>query len=366
MRIRIAKREDIQGLKAVLIRFAAIILALVAGAVFIAVLRYNPLTVYGKMLSGALGNTRRILSVITEAVPLAITALGISIAFKMKFWNIGGEGQVTMGAFAASFFALNFSHWPKGVLIPVMILVGMLAGGLWALIPAWFKAKYNTNETLFTLMLNYIAIEWVLYLQSGPWRDPNQKGMNAIAPFEDSAILPNLFGVHIGWIFALVLAVLIYIFMKRTKKGYEIQVIGESENTARYAGMNVKKVVIGSVFASGAICGLAGMIKSSAISRSLHSAIAGNVGFTGIIIAWLAQLSAPMILVVSFLFSCLVKGGDFIQIAIGLQKTVADMLQGLILFFVLGSEFFIQYKVIFDLPKKEKDLPKQNEEVEKA
>jgi general nucleoside transport system permease protein len=345
--LRIIKRTDLTNTQAVSFRVIAVLFALLASGVFILILGHNPLEVYSSMLKGSFGSAYRFREAIIKTIPLVVTSLGIAVAFRMKFWNIGADGQIFMGAFAASFFALQFPNIPRPVLLTLMIVAAMIGGGVWALVPAFFKAQFGTNETLFTLMMNYIALKWVTYLQYGPWKDPKATGFPKIPNFVDNAILPKVFGIHIGWIFALVLVVVMHIFIHKTKRGYEINVIGESENTARYAGMNVKKIILASLFLSGGICGLTGMIQASAVNNTLSVQVTGGVGFTAIITTWLAQLSAPAIVIVSFLFAILVQGGSFIQTVFQIPQSAAQILQGMILFFVLGSEFSVQYKLIF-------------------
>jgi simple sugar transport system permease protein len=355
--IRAIKKSEPSRIKAAAIRIGAIILALIASSFFILLLDLNPANVYLKMLQGAFGTAYRARETIVKAIPLVITSLGIAIAFRMQFWNIGGEGQIAMGAFAASFVALQMSYLPKPILLLLMIFAGMLAGGLWALIPAFFKAQWETNETIVTLMMNYIALKWIMYLQYGPWKDPKSMGFPKIASFTYNAILPRLFGIHIGWAIALLLVVAIYIFLNHTKKGYEIAVIGESINTARYAGINIKRTILIAILLSGGLCGLVGMIQASAVNNTLSVEVTGGVGYTAIITAWLASLSAPVILFVSILFAALVEGGSYIQTAFGIPQSAALILQGIILFFVLGSEFFVRYK--FTLVKHQNTVEKE-------
>lgn len=344
--IRIAERNDVTEKKAVLIRMLAVVLALLTSGLFIMFLGHNPIDVYISMLEGSFGTLYRFRETVIKTVPLIITSLGILIAFKMKFWNIGAEGQIYMGAFLGSFFALNFPNMPKGLLIPIMILAGVVGGGLYALIPAFFKGKYDTNETLFTLMLNYIAIKWVTYLQYGPWKDPSANGFPKIANFSDNATLPKLLGINIGWVIAIILVILVHIFIHNTKKGYEIEVIGESENTARYAGMNVSRTIMEAMFLSGGLCGLAGIIQASGVNHTLSVELSGGMGYTAIIVTWLSQLSAPLIALVSFLFALLIQGGSYIQTAFQIPQSAADIMQGIILLFVLGCEFFINYRFV--------------------
>jgi simple sugar transport system permease protein len=196
-------------------------------------------------------------------------------------------------------------------------------------------------------MMNYIALKWITFLQYGPWKDPKSLGFPKIANFPENAILPELLGVHIGWVFALIMVVAIYIFIGHTKKGYEIAVIGESMNTARYAGINIKKTILIAIMLSGGLCGLVGMIQASAVNNTLSVEITGGVGFTAIITAYLSALNAPVILIVSVLFAALLEGGSYIQTVFGIPQSAAEILQGIILFFVLGSEFFVRYKFAF-------------------
>ena len=266
----------------------------------------------------------------------------------MKFWNIGAEGQFYFGAFGASIIAFNFGNLPPYILIPIMFTFAFLFGGLWAMIPAMLKAKYTTNETLVTLMLNYIAIQWIEFLQNGLWKDPAAQGMAKIRNYPENAVLPQVFGIHIGWIIALILVVIVYIIFKYTKLGYEISVLGESQTTAKYAGMNVTKITIISILLSGGLCGLAGVIQASASSStSLSSSLSGGLGFTAVITTWLAKLSPPVLIITSFMFAILIQGGTTLQLSLKISPSMANILQGIIIFFVLGSEFFLRYKVVF-------------------
>jgi len=343
--LRFVKRDEISKGKSISIRVLAVVLALLVSSIFIIFMKKNPVEVYLSMFKGAFGSPYAIRETIKIAIPLCIAALGVAVAFKMQFWNIGAEGQIMMGAFAASLLALKFSTLPRPLLLFLMVIAGIIGGSLWALVPAIFKSKWGTNETIVTLMMNYIAIKWVTYLQYGPLKDPSAKGFAKIANFTNNALLPEVFKVHIGWIFALILVVFIYIFMNYTKKGYEIAVLGESEKTALYSGVNIKKTIIISILLSGGLCGLVGMIQASGVSGTLAYNVSGGVGFTAIIVAWLSSLSAPIILIVSILFAGLEQGGSFIQSSFGIPDSVALIIQAVILFFVLGSEFFIKFKI---------------------
>ncbi len=354
--IRIAKRSEISKNRSVMTRIAAIIMALMLSALFIVFLGHNPLKVYLSMLEGSFGSLYRFKETIISTIPLAITSLGILMAFKMKFWNIGAEGQMIMGAFSASYFALNYPEMNSLALLALMFAAGAVGGGIWGLIPAYFKSKYGTNEVLFTLMMNYIALKWITYLQYGPWKDKNALGFPKIPNFTGNAVLPKLFGIHIGWLIALILTALVYVFIHYTKKGYEINVIGESESTGAYAGMNVRRIILQAMFLGGALAGISGMIQASAVSGTLSVEVTGGVGYTAIIVTWLSGLSAPLIVVVSFLFAILIQGGSYIQTAFQIPQSAAQILQGMILLFVLGSEFFVKYQIVYKnikLKKKE-------------
>lgn len=342
--IRTIKRAELSKHKMLGLRLLALLFALLAGGLFILLVGYNPFKIYATLVSGAFRSKLAIQGTVKIMIPLLITSLGITLAFKMKFWNIGAEGQMIVGAIFSSYFALFHSDLPHALLLILMLLAGMVGGGLAALLPAYFKARFNTNETLFTLMFNYIAFNIVVYLRESPWRDPQSPGYAKIARFDKNAQLDKVFGVQGGWIIALILLVIVFIYLKYTKHGYEISVVGESQATAAYAGMNVKKIVLRTMFLSGAICGIAGMTEASGSAMTLTTGIAGGVGFTAIIVAWLANLQPVSIFVVAALFSILEKGSSVVESTFGLSQACADVLQGIILFFVIGCEFFARYQ----------------------
>lgn len=349
--IRTIKRAERSKVEIMRLRLFAFILALAAGGLFILLLGFNPFELYGTIVSGAFRSKMAVQATVKVMIPLLMASLGVTLAFKMRFWNIGAEGQIIMGAVFSSYFALFNSNWPHIILLAVMFLAGFVGGGLWGLIPAYFKTKFNTNETLFTLMLNYIALHVISFLRDGPWKDPGSSGFPKIARFVANAQIDKVFGVQFGWIIALLLVVIVFVYMKYTKQGYEISVVGESQATARYAGMNVKRVVLRTMLLSGGIGGLTGVIQSAGSDMTLAASVAGGVGFTAIIVAWLANLNPVGILIVSFLFSVLEKGSSVMQSTYGLSTYSADVLQGIILFFILGSEFFIRYKFIIGSKK---------------
>ncbi len=344
--IRTVKRAERSNLDIIKLRIIAFILALVAGGLFILLIGFNPFELYLTIVSGAFRSKMAIQATVKFMIPLLMASLGITLAFKMKFWNIGAEGQIIMGAVFSSYFALFYSDLPHIILIIIMFISGFIGGGLWGLIPAFFKSKFNTNETLLTLMLNYIALHVISFLRDGPWKDPGSSGFPKIARFEANAQLDKILGVQFGWIVGLILVVVVFIYMVYTKHGYEISVVGESQATSRYAGMNVKKIILRTMILSGGICGITGVIQSAGSDMTLAASVAGGVGFTAIIVAWLANLNPFGILMVSFLFSVLEKGSSVMQSTYGLSTYSASVLQGIILFFILGCEFFIRYKFV--------------------
>ncbi len=328
-----------------LIRVSSIVIALILGFIPILLTGNNPIAAYGVIIDGSLSRPVYIRQTVKIAVPLLGCALAIAPCFKMRFWNIGGEGQITMGAVAATFFALNFAGTvPHVLLLIIMFLAAAIAGGIWAFIPAFFKAKWNTNETLFTLMMNYIAIGIVAWLQGGPWE--GRKGSQLIPMFDDAARLPNVLGVHCGWILVLVLVVLMYFYMNKTKQGYEIAVIGDSANTARYAGMNVGWIIMRTMFISGAICGIVGFMTVSGANYTLYSGVANGVGFTSITVAWLSQLNSFAMIFISMMLAVLEKGANTLQTRMSVPASISDIITGILLFAMLSCEFFINYRMI--------------------
>lgn len=345
--LRIVKKTEVSVGRTLILSFVALVAAMIAGGIFILAIGQNPVEIYITIVKGAWRSKIATKGTIKIAIPLLIASLGITPAFQMKFWNIGAEGQIIMGGIFATYFALFFDHLPHGILLVLMLIAGMVGGGLWGMIPAYFKTKYGTNETLFTLMLNYIALYTIKFFIEGPWRDPSSSGFPKIATFAENARLDQILGVHAGWLIGLILVVILFIYLKFTKQGYEVSVVGESVNTARYAGMNVNRIILRTMFISGAICGIAGMAQVSGAAYTLGEGVAGGVGFTAITVAWLSKLNPLIILVVSIMFAMLEKGSSVMQSTYGLSSAVSGILQGIILFSILGFDFFTRYRFIF-------------------
>lgn len=346
----IIQRPEAKPSSNALKRSLIILFALGMGGLFLLALGYNPFHLYWTMLKGALGKAGMQKETLKLTIPLCITALGVTLSFKMRFWNIGAEGQICAGAIAASYFAYFHHDLPPLLLLCVMAVAGFLAGGFWGLIPAYFKTRFRTNETLFTLMLNYIVLNFITFLREGPWREPGG-GFAATPRFTPQARLPE-------WAFPLVgklplsiyvmlaLTLVIFLYLKYTKQGYEIAVVGENEQTARYAGMPVKSIILRTMFISAGICGLAGMLQVSGSDKQLTDAVAGGRGFTAVSVAWLARLNPFGILLVSFLFSVIQKGCSMMQTEFRIPASMSDILQGILLFCVLGGEFFLRYQIV--------------------
>lgn len=354
--LRIAKRDQLPFWKAWLIRIAAVVLALALCAVLIyGVTKFNPLDVYKAMFNGALGAPRRTWNTIRDTMLLLGIAVAITPAFKMRFWNIGAEGQILVGGISTAAVLRYGADLPVGVLFLVMIAASILAGLIWGLIPAFFKAHWNTNETLFTLMMNYVAIQftaffgilWESLKGSGSVGTINSTTQAGWLPTDFLSGIFGTFNYSINTLVILAITVLMFVYLKYTKHGYEIAVVGESENTARYAGINVKKVIMRTMALSGAISGLVGFIIVSGSSHTISVNTAGGRGFTAIIVSWLAKFNPFAMILISFLLIFMEKGAGQIASQFNLDQSASDVLTGIILFFILGCEFFIHYRLIF-------------------
>jgi simple sugar transport system permease protein len=355
--VRIIKRDTISKLKAWEIRLIAVLLSLIVFAlVIVPITNQNPLNIYAGLIDGAFGSKRRIWVTIRETLTLLIIAIGLTPAFKMKFWNIGAEGQVLMGGAATAAIMIYFGNvMPNWLLLLVIFIASALAGMLWGVLPAIFKAYYNTNETLFTLMLNYVAMQIITFCIVF-WENP--AGSNSVGIINSDSgkgWFPEILGMNYGLnlIIVLTMTVGMYIYMKYSKHGYEIAVVGESQNTAKYAGINVKKVIIRTMLVSGGICGLAGSIIVSGSSHTISTSIGGGRGFTAIIVAWMSKFNPFAMILVSLFLVFMQLGSIQIASQFGLNQNASDIITGIILFFLIGCEFFINYRVEFRKKKKE-------------
>ena len=360
MNIHIVKRENCPLWKKILFYAVAIFTALLIGGIILLSIGVNPLSYYTRMFTlGTIGNKiayKTFMNYLKEFVPLALTSLALSLAFKMRFWNIGGEGQFIMGSIGAAIVALNWGEaLPPIIALPLMCLAAMLFAGLYGLIVAALKVKFNTNETLLTLMFNYIALYVLTYLleTKATWNFFLQADVARPVPekFPDNAMFPSIatggkFALNVCVLFVFIIGALIYIYLKKTKQGYEINVVGDSTGTAKYAGMKVNKIILRTVFLSACLIGLAAAFKMGTVG-TLSTTITNDVGWTAIIVAWLSQLNTGAILVVSALINVLHFGSDIAATTFKqVDGNFANMLQGFMLFLVLAADFMIRFKFI--------------------
>lgn len=367
--VRIAVRKTCSKREAFAIRGGALVLALLACGVFIRLVAHISIfEAFSALLRGTIGQIGNPASMKIKcwdsaiyAAKLLCISVALAPAFKMRFWNIGAEGQIIIGALCTAIVMRDFSSMPTPALYVTMIVVCIVAGAVWGIIPAVFKAKWGTNETLFTLMMNYVAMKIMDYFYN-TWKGLNSS-LAKINSDTHRGYLPDIFGhgYTINIIVFVLLAVIIYFYLKKTKQGYEIAVVGESHDTARYAGINVTKVMIRTMAISGAICGLcggltvAGHAHTIAYSGELNNTITSGYGFTAIIVAWLAKFNTIGMIGISLLVVFLEKGtaqlgNTYSALSVG----AGNVLIGMVLFFIIGSEFFVRYRLIFRENRKSK------------
>ncbi len=349
--VHIVKRGNIPWYKSWLIRGASIVIALIVCAVVTTLLTgENPIQIYATMFKGAFGTPRKIWILLQNLSLLLCISLALTPAFKMRFWNIGGEGQVLIGGLAtAACMILLGDKIPNWALIIIMVIAAMVAGAVWGGIPAFFKAKWNTNETLFTLMMNYVAIQLVAFFVI-VWEVP--KGAGKIGIINQSTMagwLPQIgnYKYLLNIIIVALITIGMYVYLNYSKHGYEISVVGESERTARYVGIKVERVIVRTMLLSGALCGVAGLLLVGGTDHTITTTIAGGRGYTAIMVAWLANFNPFIMIFASLLLVFLSRGSAEISTIFGLNHSFADILTGIILFFIIGSEFFVKYKLSF-------------------
>ena len=330
------------------VRAVAIVLALVCcGVISTIVTKDNPIQIFATIIDGSFGSSRKFMVLLQNTAMLLCVALALTPAFKMRFWNIGGEGQALIGALAAAACMILMKDQSNLLVMLCMVITSICAGALWGAIPAFFKAKFGTNETLFTLMMNYVAIQLVAYF-SVVWENPKGSGnIGVINANTKIGWFPELFGSKyaLNILVVALLTIGIYIYLNYTKHGYEISVVGESERTARYVGIKVEKVIIRTMLISGAICGLAGLLLVGGTNHTLNASIVDGRGFTAVMVSWLGKFNPIWMILTSFLLVFLGRGAGEIATDFGLNASFGDILTGIILFFVIGCEFFINYKI---------------------
>lgn len=356
----IVKRDQLPLEKSILIRVIAIVCALLfAGLLTFILTGVNPVAFFSKMWIGAFGTGKNFLVTLKELAILLCMSVAVTPAFRMRFWNTGAEGQVIAGCLATAACMFYFQDWSLGILIPVMLVSALVAGAVWGVIPAVFKALFGTNETLFTLMMNYVAMRITRFFMN-MW---NKRGSTVdFTKLDPQQRIGSFFGGNRMYLipFFVVIAVtfLMYGYLRYHKHGYEISVVGESENTARYIGINVKKVIIRTMALSGLLCGLAGFLLVGT-AQNVSPDIAGGRGFTAIMVSWLAKFNPIIMILASLLIVVLQLGSLEIATELRVDPSFPDLITGIILFFIIGCEFFVQYKIIFNHQKHAEKEEKQ-------
>jgi len=352
----VVKRDNSTFLHGMAIRLIAIVLALLVSAVIIVLLTgMNPLSVYAALWDGAVGTSRRMWITLRDAAILLCIGFAVMPAFRMRFWNTGAEGQVLVGSLATAAVMIYGKTLPSWALYTLCPLAGIAAGMLWGIIPAYFTAHWNTNETLFTLMLNYVATQLVSFCIIFWETPPGSNSVGLINAKGKIGWLPNIGknGYLLPILIVLAMAVILFVYMRYTKQGYEVSVVGESENTAHYAGINVKRVIIRTMAICGAIGGIAGYLLTAGVGHTISTGLAGGRGFTAIVVAWLGKLNPFSMMLVAFGLVFMQKGSLEIASQFNLNENASEIITGIILFFILGCEFFINYRLEFRKHEKE-------------
>lgn len=348
--IQISKRGAVSRKRNIAIRLAAIALAIIVCAIItMATTGTDPLAVFSAFINGSFGSERKLWIFLQDTAILLIISLAVTPAFKMHCWNLGAEGQVLAGAMAAAAcMVLLGDTMSNGALIACMVIASVVTGALWAGIPAFFKAKFNTNETLFTLMMNYVATQIVAYF-CVKWENPvGSCTIGVINAQNEAGWLPQLGNKYLLVILvAVIMTVLIYFYLNYTKHGYEIAVVGESERTARYIGIKVPRVIVRTMLFSGAICGVAGLLLVGGIHHTVSTSLVGGQGFTAVMVSWLAAFNPIVMILTSALLIFMGSGANQLATSCGLNQSFGDILTGVLIFFIIGSEFFVQYKISF-------------------
>ena len=359
-KIKFVKRLETSRKVDIIVMLGSTVLALGFGAVLLTAFDANPWDTYRSMFEGAFGTIEQwragqfysMTETLVKAIPLTLTGLSVSIAFRMLFWNIGAEGQLVMGGVGAAGVALwfpsLFPNLPQNpwVYLPLMIISSVLCGAAWGFMPALLKSYLKVNEIITTLMMNYVAILWYQHLVNVVWKDPAGYGFPGSAEIGEFAQLPRFSGrLHWGLFLAVAAAVLLWLVLERMRWGYEIRLIGENPTAARYTGVSLGRNIVLVMVLSGGLAGIAGMVEVAGISHRLQEGLNLDYGYTGIIVAWLARLNPWGAMLVATMLAALLVGGDQIQISMGLPASVALVLQGTILFCVLGGDMFTRYRV---------------------
>ncbi|KJR97239.1 MAG: branched-chain amino acid ABC transporter permease [Desulfobulbaceae bacterium BRH_c16a] len=348
--MRVIKRQEPLGVGgSCLVLFTALALSLLLSSFLLYLGGTSPIQGMKVLFQGAFGSRWALEDSVLKAIPIFLCALGVAVAFRLKIWNIGAEGQFALGAIGATWIALSFPDWPKIVLIPAMICLAMVAGGLWGLIPAILRQKLRTNEIIVTLMMNYIAILILDYLVYGVWKDPTSFGFPMTPTFSEQAIVGKIGGTAINWglTHCLILGILFWIFFRFTRTGFEIKASGDNVRAARYAGLPYDRLVMLVMVLSGALAGWAGFLEASATVNRLQPSIMVGYGYTAIVVAWLARLHPLSIGIASILLAGLRVGVESLQLDLQVPAAFGGILEGLILLTVLAGGLFTHYRLVF-------------------
>ena len=348
VRIELQKRSGISNLFSIMSPFLALFLTIIAGAIMFTMLGKNPFQALYTYFVLPLTDPWLQEQIIIKATPLILIAVGLAICFRSSNWNIGAEGQYLIGGMFGAIIPVYFNEWNSFAVLPLVLIFGMIGGALYAAIPAILKARFGTNEILTSLMLVYVAQQFVDWLVRAPWRDPKGMGFPGTKPFQESAVLPSLWergDAHYGAIFAIIAAVLIWFMLTKTLKGFEVTVLGQSPRAGKFAGFDAKKMTIFAFLVSGAMAGLAGISEVSGSVEKLDDKLSLGYGFAAIIVAFLGRLNPLGIVAAGLVLALSYIGGEEAQITMGISDRATRVFQGLLLFFVLACDTLIHYRV---------------------
>lgn len=347
LQLSAVRRQEPLGWGSCLVFFAALALAFAVSGLLLSMQGKPPLTALRLLIESAFGSSHALEDSLIKAVPIFLCALGVGLTFRLQIWNIGAEGQFALGAVGATWAALTFQAWPWYALLPTMLLCASLTGSLWGAIPAVLRLKLKANEIIVTLMLNYVGILVLEYLVYGIWKDPGSFGFPMTSEFVPAAVVASIGGTRLNWGLALCLAVgvLMTVFLRSTRLGYELRACGENVRAARYARMPYSMLVVLVMAVSGALAGWAGFLEASATLGRLQPSIMSGYGYTAIVVAWLANLNPLVIAVSSFLLAGLRVGMESLQLDLQIPAAFGGIMEGLILLSVLAGGFFSRYRL---------------------
>ena len=346
------RRRLIAPVKTIIItRILAVLIALGLDSILLLSYNINPCYAYYEIVRGSILSWYGITEVVVKFIPLALCSYGLILVFKAGVWNIGSEGQLLLGAIAATWIALFTPYLPASLMLPAIYIIGFIAGALWALIPAFLKVSLGVNEILTTFMLNLVAEKLLEYFVYGPWRGAHEWGFPQTSEFPPQAQLPYISGTRIHYttlLLAIFFGVLLYIIDRKTILGYEIRVIGNNLNSAKYAGINIWKVVLISMIISGGLSGIAGVGEVAGIQRRLKPRISPGYGYIAIVTTWLGNLNPIGVSLATFFYSILLVGGDMLQVSLGLPAAIINIFNGSILLVVAGIDIITKYKILIE------------------